>query len=176
MGQTNIINPDVEDKNLPTTRIFGLAAPSATPAWALGSKIYDPIGDTTYQYVQASGSIAAKAACSKTTTTGKFEVAQTAATTVGVAEFVGVNPNQNGAITTGQYFWMACQGRVNATVTGTVTIGDNLAPDVGASGALITAAVTTPTAAEVTRAMAICGVALTANSGGAADVYLRHRT
>lgn len=166
-----IYEQTIKDKSLPTVQVFGIPAPSTTQGYALGTLLFDENTGTHYKYVKATGSIAANENTSYADATG-YVVGQAPATAAGVGARAGVAPQ---AFTTGQYGFIAVHGPVTVNASGTgYVLGDPVAPDVATAGKVIEHTVTGggATVAEVTRAAAIMGFALQAESGGTVKIFL----
>jgi hypothetical protein len=157
------------DLQLAKAKVFGQPnAPGATQLYPLGTKLYDEISDTLYKYCQFSGSVGANACVSEVAATPNIMI-QTAGSAASCAGRSGVSPF---AATDLQFGWIAISGNVVVQATGSVAVGDVVAPDVGATGKVITAAVATPSAAEVIRIANAMGVCRVASGGGNCTVYL----
>lgn len=160
----------LKSKGLPSIQVFGLPSAASAAAYPLGQLVYDEVTGAIYKYLQATAaSISTNTVVSYLDASG-YKVATAAASAAGVASRAGVAPY---AFTASYYGFICVHGKISVSATGTgYVLGDPVAPDVGAAGKVIEAAVATPTAAETIRAAAIMGFALAVESGGFVDVFL----
>jgi hypothetical protein len=158
----------LKGKMLGGTRAFGLPLPSATQEFPIGSLLYNDEGlGTIYKYVQATAATIALG--DVVSYASGSTVATQAASAAGVATRAGVAPY---AFTASYYGFIVVHGQATAKA-GTVALGSVLVPTVGTAGtASALAPAGTYAQAEAVAAMSVMGVALGADSGGFASIFV----